>query len=382
MVSFKVTQMHKNILVKYEGDRFKGGHSPIDVLSGVSHLHSLLLDICEQIIREKGRGIKTGSRVRRYLELSASQLLEGCCEVQVDFSIHENEAPLLKGIEVGSRDALMSQAFARIHEMLNFRGEIPDSHYIPLSTAKKLAGFTKHMRDGEEAIIAPGTEQSSGINYEKKRALQKYVRTVREKLVLADAEITGIDFSNPDKKMLRITAKPNDQAVSLSIVVPALIGAERGNEIADRLMNLPIKVELKEISRLDRDKIYRFERLPDATIAGIESCLKVFDRIDEITKIESGWLTLPEDASPQGSNLTAAARRTAISILKKAPGIAAHLGVFLTEPGGLSMEIRSKSIRASVKISSNGDAAIVPTAMREAKADRSIGEFLRDLTDE
>lgn len=374
--------MHNNILVKYEGDRFKGGKSPIAVLSDVAHLHALLLDICEQIIKEKAPGVKTGGRFRQYLELSATQLLEGCCEVAVDFATAENVAPLLEGVEGAGRDALMDQAFTKIYEMLNFRGDIPDDHYIPLKIAKKLANFTKNIREGEEAIISPRTDKRIGIDYNKMNVLRNYARTARERLVPASAEVTGIDFSNPEKTMLKITAKPNGKVVFLTIAAPAIVQPKTNDEMVDRLINMPIKVELKEISRIDKDTVYRFERLPDISIDRISACLKVFDRIDEITKIKSGWLTLPEDEEPQGNNLTAAARKTAISILKEAPGISENLGVFLTEPGGLSMEIRSKSVRASVKISENGDALIVPAAMREAKAYRSIGEFLRELTDE
>lgn len=369
--------------LRYVGNRFDGGHLPLDVLPDLFAFRDLI------IARAKERWLKENpGRLRLPRGFNHSLLFDlvglthesAGPQIRWDRDAAARTSPELAG-EIG---ALLEQAYAETAVLFSDAAQGKFPSVLPRDQLGALNRFGSALRPGER-IELKGQNDNRGeviyVDFERRKSLltkvgETYTKRYAGSGTLVTTSSDGYISLDTDE-LGRIT---------LPIEPEIVLQHYDGNLGSDVQFDLMIVLDVA-------DKFRTVEKCLDITIVDASDDPEFRDamnRVSELRKLEKGWLDGEGEAISQG------AVKAARAVLVKRPDIAKlRLGIFPTEEGGLTFEFHKGGwnyvievmLAGSVEwfgVERGGSGSIEPMPFQTsdqafwAELDGRIGRFSKD----
>ena len=337
----------KSFSLRYVGRRFSNAHLPLDVLSDLPALRDLIAALAKQEFRQKQ---PDRQRVPQGFDKAISFAL---VEVEDGSAIPklslENEVAQQSLPNIGDgMEGIVSRAFDRIAKIYDdaARGIFPQA--LPQDAIRALSKLGANIQDDEWIEFQGHTGEDGNVisldSYRRKNLLTR-VRKTYTKEFDGVGILTGIDAS---RNIVQVQTEQYGELRLLLEGVSLQVEQFDGNLFSPVEFSISIALDahdefkaVEDVYSIDLVRLYN------------EAVSRCVSRLQELSKIEKGWL-----GDGHGEQLVHLAGMRATQLVFMRADLADLFRIFLTEDGGISLEFDKGGWSFAVEIMSDGSMEI------------------------
>ncbi|MBT2130634.1 hypothetical protein [Aliiroseovarius lamellibrachiae] len=336
-----------NFSLRYIGERFQGARLPLDVLADLPALRDLIAALAKQEFRQKNPDRK---RVPQGFDKSISFSLtdiEDGSAVPVFKLESEVAQQNLPNIGDGMEE-IVSRAYKRVAAIVDDAANDIYPQALPDDAIRALSKLGANIQDAEK-IELQGTAGADGnvvfLDAYRRKNLLTHIRETYTIEFEGIGELTGVDATHNTIQIK--TEQHGEMRLQLD-------GVSMPAEQFDG--NLFSFVEFSASIALDaHDDFKGVEAVHSVDLIRPhdEEVLRCVRRLQELSKIEKGWL-----GPDHGERLVHLAGTRAMQLVFMRANFARWFKIFPTEDGGLSIEFDHEEWSYAVEISPDGELEI------------------------
>lgn len=361
----------KSFSLRYVGRRFNGARLPLDVLGDLPALRDLIAALAKQEFRQKNPDRK---RVPQGFDKSISFALT---EIKNGSAVPvfrlENDVAQQNLPNIGDQmEEIVNRAFLRVAKIFDEAGHDRFPQALPEDAIRALSKIGANIQDDEkiELLGTTGTDGNVVIldTYRRKNLLTR----VRETYTIAFegvGKLTGIDATHNSIQVE--TEKYGELKLPLDGVS---LPAEQFDGSLYSLVEFSISIALDA-----HDDFRAVEEVHSVDLVRPhdEAVMKCVRRLQDLSKIEKGWLD-----GENGERLTHLAGMRATQLVFMRADLARLFRIFPTEEGGLSIEFDSGGWSFAVEVAPDGKLEIDGSSENgELFEAMSFEDFSKDFFD-
>lgn len=361
----------KSFSLRYVGRRFSRARLPLDVLGDLPALRDLIAALAKQDFRLKHPDRK---RVPQGFDKSISFALTSIKEgsaIPIFTLDHEAAQQNLPNIGDGMTE-MVERAFDRVGEIFDNAANDIFPHALSQDAIYALSKLGANIQN-DESIEFTGTTGADGkvvsLDAFRRKKLLTHVRETYTVEFEAVGKLTGIDASHNTIQVQ--TEKYGELKLHL---VDVSMPAEQFDGNIGALIEFSLSIALDAHDDLkDIEKVHSVDLVRPYD----EDVMRCVTRLQEIAKVEKGWL-----GEQQGEQVVHLAGMRATQLVFMRADLAKIFRIFPTEDGGISLEFTKDGWDFAVEISPDGsleiDASSKNGSVFEAK---SFSGFTQDFFD-
>ena len=337
----------RQIRLRYVGQRFDGARMPLDVLPDLPAFRDLLAALLKDAWRNDNANRR---RLPKGFDRSFTFDLAGIDDgsaipvMEWNRDIAQENLPGMSDYLEGLAEVAMQQLLEIVDGSGN--GRLPVT--LPPEAIRAMNKFGSSLRPDERIEFEGSTDDNSNVVFidaERRKRLITHVKETYDVRVDGVGTLHGLSLSG------KIWVATDYGLVEVSVDPDEVAGIYDGN--TNSFVQFDLTLELDHQDRIRGvTTVHEIDLVDEANAAALEA---VFDRIDEISALENGWLDGSGERIAEISAETA--RRFVIRSLSMAPLMKAYPA----EEGGVTIEMRNSSFSASIDFEPSGE--IVLTAI-------------------
>lgn len=354
----------KRFSLRYVGPRFDNKRLPLDVLSDLPALRDLIAALAKQEFRRNNPDrVRVPQGYDRSIAFSLVDFRHGSAVpvISYDNEVAQQNLPNI-GDTMGD---VVERAFFRVAEIFDDAAHDKFPQVLPLDAIRALSKLGANIQE-DERIEFQGTTGIDGAvvcldAFKRKKLLTKISETYTAQFD-GVGTLTGVDSTH---NFIQVrTEKYGELRLLLDGVS---MPAKQFDGNIDELVEFSVSVALdahdefksvKEVHSVDLVRPY------DGAV------LKCVQRLQELSKIEKGWL-----GEDQGERLVHLAAMRATQLIFMRAGLASQFRIFPTEEGGVSIEFDISDWNFAVEVMTDGSLEIDgSSADGDTFAARTFGE--------
>lgn len=333
----------KSVSLHYVGRRFSDARLPVDVLSDLPALRDLIAALAKQEFRQRNPDRqRVPQGFDKAISFSLTDVKKGSAEpvLSLERDIVQQNLPNI-GDEMGE---IVQRAFDRIATIYDDASRDIFPQALPQDAIRALSKLGANIQDDERIEFRDTTGQDGTVvcltSYRRKHLLTR-VRETYTKELDSLGTLTGIDASNNSIQVR--TEKYGEIRLSLEGVS---LPVEQFDGNLHALVEFSISIELDA-----HDDLRAVEEVHSVDLIRPydESVLKCVRRLQELSKIEKGWL-----GENHGERLVHLAGMRATQFVFMRADLSELLRIFPTEDGGVSVEFDKDNWSFAVEIATDG----------------------------
>lgn len=337
----------KSYSLRYVGRRFDNARLPLDVLSDLPALRDLIAALAKQEFRQKNPDRqRVPQGFDKAISFALTEIEDGSAMPKLSL---ENEVAQQSLPNIGDEmEEIVARAFARVAKIYDDAGRDVFPQALPQDAIRALSKFGANIQDGERIEFQGQFGREGDVvsldSYRRKNLLTR-VRKTYTKEFEGVGSLTGIDATH------NVIQVQTDQYGELRL---SLEGVALPVEQFDG--NLYSLVEFSISIALDaHDEFMAVEEVHSVDLVRPydEALTRCVTRLQELSKIEKGWL-----GDGQGEQLVHMAAMRATRLIFMRAGLANLFRIFLTEDGGVSLEFDKDGWSFAVEIMPDGSIEI------------------------
>ena len=312
--------------IRYVGERFSGGHIPLDVLRGLKELDDIFSDFVREILRKKNGFLHASKKSVSWFNLSLTGVEDGSAIPKIEITINEKED--LFGHVEDSRIELIAQAQEKFADVLMAANDNRDIE-LKDSTRMRFWRIFENLRQGDSFSYSPdpNDKKVNGANVifldgGKCKIYFSAREESREQRIRGHARMIGVtekgelNLFNLEFGNFRVCDKSEDPRCYGGTIgqyydfdLTAISGKNNKIKSVKKIHNLSLKKDLDE-----------FEKHP------------LISQIDKIGYLKDGWL------HGYGHPVSEEIRNSAKNFLDSLENCPEFYAVAPTEEGGILLE--------------------------------------------
>lgn len=351
--------------LRYVGRRFADARLPLDVLSDLPALRDLIAALAKQEFRRENPDRKRVPQgFDKAISFALIEIEEGSAVPVLSL---ENEIVQQSLPNIGDKmEEIVSRAFDRVAKIYDdaANGIFPQA--LPQDAIYALSKLGANIQDGEQIEFRGKTGHDGtviSLDYYRRKNLLTRVRETYTKEFESVGTLTGIDASHN-----AITVK-TEQYGELRL---SLEGVSMPAEQFDGNLFTPVEFSLS-IALDAHDEFKAIEEVHSVDLVRPygEAVMKCIKRLQELSKIEKGWL-----GDNHGEQLVHLAGIRATQLIFMRADLADLFRIFPTEDGGVSVEFDKGGWSFAVEVMPDGSLEIDGSSDKgEVFSAQSFGEF-------
>lgn len=183
--------------IRYEGERFRGGRLPLDVLADLQALEDILTTFAREIFLETNDRERMPSGYAGWFDIALTGVEDGSALPKLELSVLEPDQ--LDLIGMGSRYDLMQKAEARFAAILKKASE-QDDVVLSQQQIRNFNRFLTNLKPGESFQYSPDpqpitatTSNVIALDAARRKRMLTSVKTTYEQRIQGKARLKNVD---------------------------------------------------------------------------------------------------------------------------------------------------------------------------------------------
>lgn len=359
----------KSFSLRYVGRRFSNARLPLDVLSDLPALRDLIAALAKQEFRQKNPDRqRVPQGFDKAISFALIEIEDGSAIPKLSL---ENEVAQQSLPNIGDEmEEIVSRAFKRVARIYDDASRDVFPQALPQDAIRALSKLGAKIQDGERIEFQGQLGQDGNVvsldSYRRKNLLTR-VRETYTKEFEGVGSLTGIDATHNAVQVQ--TEQYGELRLSLEGVS---LPVEQFDGNLFSLVEFSISIAL--------DAHDEFKAVEDVYSVDLvrpydDAVMKCVRRLQELSKIEKGWL-----GEGQGEQLVHLAGMRATQLIFMRADLANLFRIFPTEDGGISLEFDKDGWSFAVEIMPDGSMEIDGSSEDGGVFEvQSFGEFSEEF---
>ena len=362
----------KSFSLRYVGRRFANARLPLDVLSDLPALRDLIAALAKQEFRQKNPDRqRVPQGFDKAISFALTEIEDGSAIPKLSL---ENEVAQQSLPNIGDEmEEIVARAFDRVAEIYDDASRDVFPQALPQDAIRALSKLGANIQNDEriefQGRVGQGGDVVSLDSYRRKNLLTR-VRETYTKEFEGVGSLTGIDATRNEVQV------QTDQFGELRLPLEGVsLPVEQFAQHLFSLVEFSISIALDAHDEFKAvEEVYSVDLVRPYD----EALMRCVRRLQELSKIEKGWL-----GDSQGEQLVHMAGIRATQLIFMRANLADLFRIFPTEDGGVSLEFDKDGWSFAVEIMPDGSMEIDGSSEDgEVFEVQSFGEFSEEFFNE